>query len=171
MAYLCVRAPQNCSRSGWKRLRWQVIAKEFLGILKVQAKSVDKGLEPCYYTPCQEKPPVCAGEPVTIAKRVHPFPSRTRKLSSSALTILWGQPHGKIGRRRFARPHVRFFVSSDILQNKRFFFRWCKRSSWSESTEVDRMLFKWCWKTSLSSIFNISGNDCFYEKGSDRSVH
>jgi hypothetical protein len=34
--------------------------------------------------------PVCAGEPVTIAKRIHPFPSRTRKLSSSALMILWG---------------------------------------------------------------------------------
>src|SRR5207245_9940990 len=31
---------------------------------------------------------------------VHPFPSRTRKLSSSAPTILWGQPHGKIGSRR-----------------------------------------------------------------------
>jgi len=27
---------------------------------------------------------------VAIAKRVHPFPSRTRKLSSSALMILWG---------------------------------------------------------------------------------
>ncbi len=52
---------------------------------------------------------VCAGEPVAIAKRVHPFPSRTRKLSSSALMILWGQPHGKIRRRRFTRPHGRFF--------------------------------------------------------------
>src|SRR6266566_9642889 len=55
------------------------------------------------------QPPVCAGEPVIIAKRVHPFPSRTRSLSSSAPMILWGQPYGKIGHRRFTRPHRRFF--------------------------------------------------------------
>jgi hypothetical protein len=59
---------------------------------------------------CQKKPPVCAGELVTTAKRVHPFPSRTRQLSSSALTILWGQPHGKIRRRHLTRPHGRFFI-------------------------------------------------------------
>src|SRR6266566_7877353 len=57
------------------------------------------------------QPPVCAGEPVIIAKRVHPFPSRTRSLSSSAPMILWGQPHGKIGHRRFTRPHRRFSYS------------------------------------------------------------
>src|SRR3954449_7042681 len=61
------------------------------------------------YTVSSE-PPVCAGEPVIIAKRVHPFPSRTRSLSSSALMILWGQPHGKIRHRRLTRPHRRFFV-------------------------------------------------------------
>src|SRR5260370_5382320 len=101
--------------------------------------AIDKYSCLLYYTPCQEEPPVCAGEPVAIAKRVHPFPSRTRKLSSSALTILWGQPHGKIGRRRFARPNGWFFY---FLQNKSFLFRWCKRSSWIESIEVYRMLFK-----------------------------
>src|SRR6266851_9675430 len=53
------------------------------------------------------EPPVCAGESVAIAKRVHPFPSRTRSLSSSAPMILWGQPHGKIGRRRFTCSHGR----------------------------------------------------------------
>ena len=37
---------------------------------------------------------------VTIAKRTHPFPSRTRKLSSSALMILGGRLPGKVGRRR-----------------------------------------------------------------------
>ena len=37
---------------------------------------------------------------MTIAKRTHPFPSRTRKLSSSALMILGGRPPGKVGRRR-----------------------------------------------------------------------
>src|SRR5437016_8244897 len=58
-----------------------------------------------------KKPPVCAGELVTTAKRVHPFPSRTQQLSSSALTILWGQPHGKIRRRRLTRSHGRFFYS------------------------------------------------------------
>ena len=35
-----------------------------------------------------------------IAVRVHPFPSRTRKLSSSASKILGGQLPGKIGRRQ-----------------------------------------------------------------------
>ena len=37
---------------------------------------------------------------VTLAERPHPFPSRTRKLSSPAPKILRGQPFGKIGRRR-----------------------------------------------------------------------
>jgi hypothetical protein len=37
---------------------------------------------------------------VTQAERPHPFPSRTRKLSSPAPKILRGQPLGKIGRRR-----------------------------------------------------------------------
>src|SRR5258707_13805650 len=55
-------------------------------------------------------PAVCAGEAVIIAKRVHPFPSRTRSLSSSALMILWGQLHGKIRHRRLTRPHGRFLV-------------------------------------------------------------
>src|ERR1700687_752156 len=63
----------------------------------------------------QEEPPVCAGEPVTIAKRVHPFPSRTRKLSFSAPMILWGQPHGKIGSRRLTRPHRWFFFIHALL--------------------------------------------------------
>ena len=48
--------------------------------------------------------------PVTLAERLHPFPSRTRKLSSPAPKILGGQPPGKIGRRRdisfCARPAV-----------------------------------------------------------------
>ena len=38
--------------------------------------------------------------PVTLAERPHPFPSRTRKLSSPAPKILRGQPFGKIGRRQ-----------------------------------------------------------------------
>src|SRR4026207_616191 len=37
---------------------------------------------------------------VTQAERPHPFPSRTRKLSSPAPKILRGEPLGKIGRRR-----------------------------------------------------------------------
>src|SRR5450759_5175901 len=37
---------------------------------------------------------------VTPAERPHPFPSRTRKLSSPAPKILRGQPFGKIGRRQ-----------------------------------------------------------------------
>ena len=35
---------------------------------------------------------------VFIATRVHPFPSRTRKLSSLVPTILGGRPPGKIGK-------------------------------------------------------------------------
>ena len=38
--------------------------------------------------------------PVVIARRSHPFPSRTRKLSSLASTILGGQLPGKIERCR-----------------------------------------------------------------------
>ncbi len=37
---------------------------------------------------------------MTLAERPHPFPSRTRKLSSPAPKILRGQPFGKIGRRQ-----------------------------------------------------------------------
>ena len=37
---------------------------------------------------------------VTIAKRIHLFPYRTQKLSSSALMILGGRPPGKAGRCR-----------------------------------------------------------------------
>ena len=45
---------------------------------------------------------------VLMAVRVHPFPSRTRKLSSLALTILgWKRP-GKIGRRQHQKDHDGF---------------------------------------------------------------
>ena len=37
---------------------------------------------------------------VAMAKRSHPFPSRTRKLSSSAPMVLRGKPRGRVGRRR-----------------------------------------------------------------------
>ena len=47
------------------------------------------------------------GELVPMAVRVHPFPSRTRQLSSSAPTILgWKRP-GKIGRRQHRRREER----------------------------------------------------------------
>jgi len=52
-----------------------------------------------------KKLPAGAGEPVVQAKRVHPFPSRTRKLSSSAPMILRGQLRGKIGQCRLTRLH------------------------------------------------------------------
>src|SRR5215831_9572183 len=46
---------------------------------------------------------------VTLAERPHPFPSRTRSLSSPAPKILRGQPFGKIGRRQdFCVPAARF---------------------------------------------------------------
>ena len=36
-----------------------------------------------------------------IAKRIHPFPFRTRKLSSSAPMVLHGRLCGRVGHRRF----------------------------------------------------------------------
>ena len=54
------------------------------------------------------------GELVPMAVRVHPFPSRTRQLSSSAPTILgWKRP-GKIGRRQHRR-RGRAYHGSDTL--------------------------------------------------------
>ena len=54
--------------------------------------------------------------PVTITWRKHPFPSRTRKLSSMVPKILGGRPPGKIGscrvgilNKRESEPHSLFF--------------------------------------------------------------
>ena len=55
---------------------------------------------------------------VAIAKRSHPFPFRTRKLSSSAPMVLHGRLCGRVGRRRlfYAKPQSEmtgaFFVLS-----------------------------------------------------------
>src|SRR6266851_2194166 len=38
--------------------------------------------------------------PVVISKRLHPIPSRTRKLSSSEPMVLHGKPCGRVGRCR-----------------------------------------------------------------------
>ena len=46
--------------------------------------------------------------PVMMAKRIHPFPFRTRKLSSSALMVLGGRPPGRVGRCRNERWSRRF---------------------------------------------------------------
>ncbi len=49
---------------------------------------------------------------VLIAARVHPFPYRTRKLSSLALKILGGKLPGKISRCQHTKPYIMygFFV-------------------------------------------------------------
>src|SRR2546421_7939967 len=61
-------------------------------------------------------PFVHAGGVVTIAKGKHPFPSRTRPLSLSAPMILWGQPHGKLGRCHSTRLCRRvFFVLHPVI--------------------------------------------------------
>src|SRR5262245_35403442 len=39
--------------------------------------------------------------PVVIERRSHPFPFRTRQLSSASPMILRGQLRGKVGRRRY----------------------------------------------------------------------
>ena len=53
---------------------------------------------------------------VSIAMRVHPFPSRTRQLSSSVPKILGGQPPGKIGRRRHKKELRPKGLSSFLFQ-------------------------------------------------------
>ena len=40
------------------------------------------------------------GNPVIMTQRIHPFPYRTRKLSSAVLMILGGRLPGKVSRRR-----------------------------------------------------------------------
>ena len=42
---------------------------------------------------------------VLMARRIHPFPSRTRKLSYAALKILGGKLPGKIGRCQHKKDH------------------------------------------------------------------
>ena len=59
--------------------------------------SIDKARRFVYTIACESGRPT---QSVSIAMRVHPFPFRTRKLSSSVLTILgWKRP-GKIRRCR-----------------------------------------------------------------------
>src|ERR1039457_563498 len=55
---------------------------------------------------------------VTLARRTHPFPSRTRQLSSSAPMVLHAQVCGRVGRRpvyfkglRFSRRPFVFFCT------------------------------------------------------------
>ena len=43
---------------------------------------------------------------VTMAKRSHPFPCRTRKLSSSAPMVVGGSPPVRVGRRQANRKRV-----------------------------------------------------------------
>jgi hypothetical protein len=49
---------------------------------------------------CTEETIINDNFSAAIAKRQHPFPSRTRKLSSSAPMVLHGQLCGRVGRRR-----------------------------------------------------------------------
>src|SRR5712691_2478732 len=80
-----------------------------------------------------KKPFVHAGGVVTIAEGKHPFPSRTRPLSLPAPMILWGQPHGKIGRCHSTRLHRRvfcwgYFASDEEVRLANLFFN-CSFSS------------------------------------------
>ena len=76
-----------------------------------RAKVLDKGSEIQYNTVCSPARPDDI-ELVLIRARVHPFPFRTRQLSSFLLTILgWRRP-GKIDSAN----------TSDGLHDRRFFF-------------------------------------------------
>ena len=60
---------------------------------------------------------------VPMAVRVHPFPSRTRQLSSLAPKILgWKRP-GKIGRRRHQRPDAFRIRSFSLLFCVKFYIK------------------------------------------------
>ena len=48
---------------------------------------------------------IFAAQLVLMARRIHPFPSRTRKLSYAALKILGGKLPGKIGRCQHKKDH------------------------------------------------------------------
>ena len=54
---------------------------------------------------------------VPITVRSHPFPSRTRKLSSLVPKILAGQPAGKIGSRRHTAPKRTFSIAPSFGQS------------------------------------------------------
>ena len=49
-------------------------------------------------------------DPVTIARRNHPFPSRTRKLSSLTSMILGGRPPGKVESCRNKKQEIRIEI-------------------------------------------------------------
>ena len=66
-----------------------------------------------------------------IAKRQHPLPSRTRKLSSSAPMVLPGQLGGRVGRRR------NFFQNPESLYDSGFFI-----GNFSEMTLFNTNLYR-----------------------------
>ena len=63
-----------------------------------------------------------------MAVRVHPFPSRTRQLSSLALTILGRQRPGKISRRQHTQKHsTNTRLSAFLVVKGRFLLVWGSR--------------------------------------------
>jgi hypothetical protein len=62
-------------------------------------------------------------------------------------------------------------VNDMFLQNECFFFRWRECAGGIEGTEVDSVPFERGWKTNVLPILDISGNDGFYQKRSNWSVH
>ena len=89
--------------------------------------------------------------PVSMTMRVHLFPCRTQKLSSSVLTILGAQAPGKIGRRRHTllkKKNSKYYIclnSSVGFESERC--RWQKERTRkgaekrSDGTEVTARLF------------------------------
>ena len=84
--------------------------------------------------------------PVSMTMRVHLFPCRTQKLSSSVLTILGAQAPGKIGRRRHTLLKKTKCLNSSVgFESERC--RWQKKRTRkgaekrSDGTEVTARLF------------------------------
>ena len=86
--------------------------------------------------------------PVVIAAKLHPIPSRTRKLSSPAPMVLHGRPCGRVGRRRIflgsPRPYGR---------GLRLFVRWKCISPGRSCIDVDLRLLYCC--LSLCDAFTV----------------
>ena len=70
-----------------------------------------------------------------IAKRVHPFPSRTRKLSSLAPMVLRGSLRGRVGRRRN-------LIKSPSFLTRGFFLCYLDFDEWGRLKRVGVLSFR-----------------------------
>ena len=102
---------------------------------------------------------------VVIAKRSHPFPSRTRKLSSFAPMVLRGRLRGRVGRRRnlFIKPLVlrgAFFLGPQL---HRFYLKWRNVVIGHEHIEIQKLQGHHCFACGTANPIGL--NLQFYRRG------